>query len=237
MTLLNLGNTTHGTTGEGDVSNLVFNFLSAFERGAARPNRYRVEFNLPQGLSGSSAQANSIGINGDALASNIRRMQQYFQGQISGPAGNMGSINIKCEHATFPQRSMMTYEHRQNSAPFRLPYSSAYDPVTFSFYSDSDLDTRDYFDVWQSVVSNFTTNTMNFYNEYVSDIKIYQMDIQGNDTYSVSLFESWPINVGSFEVSYGQFDTVTITNVTMAYKYWQPKWFNDGNGSVQRSAG
>lgn len=203
------------------MSSVVNSFLAAFQRGLARPNRYRVEFQLPSGvvLSGDSTQVNS-----DAQNGSIQRLQSFFNSN--------GDINIKCEHATFPQRSMMTYEHKQNSAPFRLPYSSTYDPVTFSFYANSNLDTRDYFDVWQSAVVNLDTNTMNFYDEYVSDVKIVQMDIEGNDTYFATLLEAWPLDVGSIEVGYGQFDTVTLTTVTMAYKYWKPKY---SSADAQRS--
>lgn len=203
------------------MSSVVNSFLAAFQRGVARPNRYRVEFQLPSGvvLSGDSTQVNS-----DAQNGSIQRLQSFFNSN--------GDINIKCEHATFPQRSMMTYEHKQNSAPFRLPYSSTYDPVTFSFYANSNLDTRDYFDVWQSAVVNLDTNTMNFYDEYVSDVKIVQMDIEGNDTYFATLLEAWPLDVGSIEVGYGQFDTVTLTTVTMAYKYWKPKY---SSADAQRS--
>ena len=187
-------------------------FLAQFRGGVGRPNRYRVEFNLPTGV---ALGAGEIGVNVVALVGYIRRMDRYFNGG--------GGINIKCHTATFPQRSLMTMEHRQNSAPFRTPYSATYDPVTFSFYTDPQLDTRDYFDVWQSAVVNLGTNTMNFYDEYVSDVSITMLDQYGEDAYKVTLYEAYPLNVGIIDASYSNNNQLTTATVTMSFKSWAPE--------------
>lgn len=195
-------------------------FLAHFERGVARQNRFRVEFNLPRGVSASAP-----GVNMDAVEGNIGRLQSYFnQGR--------GSVNIKCHTATFPQRSLLTSEQVQNSAAFRVPYSASYDPVTFSFYADSDLDTRDYFDVWQSAANNFQNNTMNFFSEYVSDVNIIALDVLGNDTYGVTLYEAWPMNIGVLDYSYANMDSFQTTIVTMSFKSWLPTYGGKTMNSV-----
>lgn len=198
-------------------------FLSKFRDGVSRPNRYRVEFTLPRGV---GLGAGEIGVNDDARAGNITQLQQYFN--------QNGAIDVKCHTMTMPQRSLLTTEQRQNSAPFRTPYSATYDPVTFSFYSDPYLDTRDYFEVWQSAVVNLGTNTMNFYDEYVSDIKMVMLDMYGNDAYRVTLYEAYPLNVGMVDASYSQVNTLTTCTVTMAFKSWSPEYNTTG---VNRSAG
>ena len=210
-----------------DITDMsIYGFLARFKRGIARPNRYRVEFFLPSGI--PQSVAGTVGVNSDALHENIRQRQNEFNSD--------GSINVKCHSATFPQRSLMTYEHKQNSAPFRLPYTSTYDPVTFSFYADSDLDTRDYFDIWQACVMNFGSNTVNFYDEYVSDVHIWQVDLYGNDTYGVQLIEAYPMNIGSFDVSYSNNDSYQTTSVTLAYKSWLPLRYTGAVG-INRSKG
>lgn len=186
-------------------------FLSNFVDGISRPNRYRVEFNLPRGVNLSGG---ALSVNNEATVGQIAKMEKYFN---SG-----GMVNIKCHTMTFPQRSLLTMDHRQNSAPFRTPYSATYDPVTFSFYADASMDSRDYFEVWQSAVVNLGSNTMNFYDEYVSDIHMYMLDLEGNDTYKVSLFEAYPMNIGIIDASYGQNNAFTTCTVTMAFKSWQP---------------
>lgn len=186
-------------------------FLSYFTQGVSRPNRFRVECVLPRGI---SADALRVGGNQESVAGSIMGMERYFnQG---------GAVNIKCHTATFPQRNLMVQEIRQNSAPFRAPYSASYDPITFSFYANGNLDTRDYFEVWQSAVVNLGTNTMNFYDEYTSDMSLVMMNEYGHDTYSVKLYEAWPLNVGLIDVSYSQQNALTNVVVTMSYKSWAP---------------
>jgi len=187
-------------------------FLSQFgDRGISKPNKYRVEFNLPRGV---NLPQGDISVNDDARAANIGRMEAYFN--------TGGMINVKCHTMTFPQRSLLTMEHKQNSAPFRTPYSATYDPVTFSFYADGHLDTRDYFEVWQSAVINLGSNTMNFYDEYVSDVNMVMLDEYGHDAYAVSLFECYPLNIGIVDASYSSENTFTTCTVTMAFKSWLP---------------
>jgi hypothetical protein len=199
----------------------LWDFLSHFQTGFAQRSKYRVEFTLPPGV---NLATGTIGVNTESTQGNIRQIENSFNAK--------GGINIKCHSMTFPQRSLMTYEHKQNSAPFRIPYSSVYDPTTFSFYANAQLDTRDYFDIWQAAVVNVGTNTINFYDEYVSDIKLWALDAQGKDSYGVVLYEAWPLNVGQLDYGYAESNTLQTTSVTMSYKSWQPIFNNSG---VQRT--
>lgn len=200
----------------------IMSFLARFSDGFSKPNRYRVEMVLPPGV---ALGAGEIGVNNDARRGQISRMNSFFN---SG-----GDIDVKCHTMTFPQRSLMTMEHRQNSAPFRTPYSATYDPVTFSFYANAFMDARDYFEVWQSAVVNLGSNTMNFYDEYVADIKLHMLDDYGEDAYTVTLFEAYPLNIGIVDASYSQANTVTTCTVTMSFKSWAPMYDTSG---VNRSA-
>lgn len=183
-------------------------FLSNFKNGMMKPNRYRVEFHLPRGVSNSER----LSIHQFSNSTTIRQLDNNLNGK--------GGVDIKCHTATFPQRSLQTYEHIQNSAPFRVPYSAAYDPVTFSFYVDGNGDTREYFDTWQNAVINVSSNTLNFWREFVSDITIYAMNEAGEDTYGVTLYDAYPLNVGAMELSYTQSNNYQTSTVTIAYKSW-----------------
>lgn len=195
----------------------INSFLSKFKTGVSKPSRYEVKFSLPKGVSVGEGE---IGVNNDAINGRIQRMQSYFNAQ--------GSINVKCHTATLPQRALMTREHRQNSAPFRVPYSASYEPVTFSFYMDSNADSRDYFEVWQSAVVNLGTNTINFYDEYVSDIEMVMLDPYGEESYGVTLFDAYPTSIGMIDLSYGQVNAYTTCVVSMSYKSWKPFWNDEG---------
>lgn len=99
--------------------------------------------------------------------------------------------------------------------------------------ADGRFDTRDFFEVWQSAVINISTNTLNFPDEYVSDVSIMAMTRDGRDAYGVKLFEAWPVTIGETSLSYSDADTLAAVTVGMEYKYWSPIFNTQGkNGST-----
>lgn len=190
-------------------ANFWQDFLSHFSKGVMKPNLYEVVFNLPPGVNVNTSPVVETGIGSGTMA------------RIQSMMNSVGSINVKCHTATFPQRTMQTFEIKQNTTPFRAPFSAVYDPVTFSFYSNASGDTRTYFDIWQRAVFNVRSNTMNFYKEFTSDIELYVHNDAGKRTYGVKLFEAWPLSVGPLDVSYSQVDNYQSVVTTMAYRRWE----------------
>lgn len=189
----------------------IYDFLANFKTGVMKTSRFRAEFKLPTGVIGSTGV---YSVNRNAVAGRMASQESGFNRE--------GSINIKCHMATFPQRSLQTFDFRSNSVPFRIPYATSYDPITLSFYADGNMDTREYFELWQSSVMNFGNNTLNFYNEYVSDVKLFLQNERETDTYGIMLYECYPMNIGMFDVSYAASSSVLNIVVTLAYKSWLP---------------
>lgn len=185
--------------------------MSHFKNGMSKPNRFEAVFNLPPGVSGLGSGNNFV--DPDAFSSRLRSAEQKYN--------LVGGINIKCHTATLPQRSIRTYVHNQNSAPFEVPYTSAYDPVTLMFYADGNLDTRVYMERWQQTVVNTKSNTLNFYDEFVSDIRIYVLNEADKRTYGIKLEKAWPLSVGAVDWSYSNIDNATTVVATFAYKRWE----------------
>lgn len=192
----------------------VQEFMSYFSKGIGRPNRFRVELSLPAGvntmLSGTPWGVSDF-VNTAVQSGNITATQAKYN-------SGRGAINIMCNQATFPQRTLLTWDTNQNSASFRIPYSFEYDPVTFTFYADSTMNTRRYFEIWQSAVGNIQNNTMNYMSEFVAPVSIYQLDTSGKDTYNVQLIDAWPITLGSTDLSMNSMDAVHEITVTLAYR-------------------
>ena len=199
----------------------IWKFISHFKNGFARASRFRIEFKLPKGAMG----VNVFDVNQHSRAGAIQSAENKFN--------RNGSINIKAHTVTFPQRALQTFEIKHNSMPFKIPYTSSYDPVTFTFYSDSDMDVRRYFDIWQASIMNFSNNTINFYNEYVSDIKMYIENDRGEDVYGIVLIEAFPLGITPLDMSYSSANTLLNVATTFSYKYWLPM---DSSQRVNRSA-
>lgn len=187
----------------------IYEFLANFKNGVMKSNRFRVEFNLPTGVVGGS-----VAVNVNAKSGAIKSANSSFNGK--------SSINIKCHTATFPQRILQTLDFRCNSVQFKVPYTASYDGVSLSFYADGNMDSREYFELWQSAIMNFGNNTANFYNEYVSDIKLYIQNDAGDDTYGIILYECFPMQISAFDTAYGMHGTPLSIQVLFSFKSWLP---------------
>lgn len=205
-------NSVVGSLNKGDGKGESYeDFLGHFQTGITRANRFRVEFNLPKGVNPKNG---AYAINPDVTTSSMKSINNSLNGK--------GSINIKCHTATFPQRALSTFEVKSNSVNFRVPYSTTYDPITLTFYADGNMDTRKFFEVWQSCALNFGNNTANFYDEYVSDVKLYIQDERNNDIYGIMLYEAFPTSIGMFDVSYSAENQLISIMISLSYKTWLP---------------
>lgn len=186
----------------------VQSFLSHFDA-FARPNRFLVNFNMPSGVGGNE---------GDWTNSESKA------GAITGWGNKLntrGAVNVACHACTMPGRRLMTYTHSQHCAPYEVPYSQQYEPVTFSFYNNSTMDQRHFFEIWQTAVVNINDNSMNFMIEYSADVFIYQLDRQNVVTYGVQLYNAYPVAINEVSYDYGSNNTVQSSTVTLAYKLWR----------------
>jgi len=190
----------------------VTNFVNLLSMGLAKSNKYFVEFRLPKGFSES---AFSPGVNAESASTHIRAVENILN--------NNNTIGLMCHTLSMPARALESYSHKQLVSPYKVPKGiEEYEPVTFSLYSSSDLNTRHYFDVWQSTVVNVGSNTLNYYDEYVSDVNIYLIDDEGKySPYFITLFEAWPMNIGELPLSYSSNNTFQTVTVTLAYKHWK----------------
>lgn len=187
----------------------INDFISAFgDKGYARANRYKVSFHLPRGISASGVFTNT---NSEAGKIN----------QFHSDTNTKGKVDVMCHTCTLPSREIQGLEIKQFGPTHRMPVTGSYMPISFAFYSGADLSVRQYFETWQTSVINISSNTFNFYNEFTSDVKIEILDIEGNTSYYVDVYEAWPSSISQVDYSYSNTDTAQSFMVVMQYRYWQ----------------
>jgi hypothetical protein len=188
----------------------ILEFISQFgNSGVARANRFRVSFNLPRGID------NEYFTNTSSAIGEIQGVQNELN--------RTGGIDLMCHSCTLPSRELQSFDLQQMGPPHRMPNTVSYMPITFTFYSNGNLSSRRYFEVWQTAVHNISSNTFNFYNEYVSTIRIGILDTENRETYSVRIWEAWPSSIAGVDYAYGSNNSPQSFVVTMQYKYWQAK--------------
>ena len=148
--------------------------------GLARSNRYYASFQLPKGSlipeMGSDEEFENFdtafdldeqGIEqgGFANTSVTEKVQQQYGKRV----------NAFCKTITMPDRTMATESVINGPGPaYNVVTDHTYENITATFYADKYLRERQYFELWQKAAFNDRTNNFEFYDNYVSDIDIFQ---------------------------------------------------------------
>lgn len=183
-------------------------FISRFKKGVAKRNRFRVEFYLPKGIQ------TGLGVGGLNLSS--------IGGTIQTKDRELNSdqtINMMCNSINIPERTLLTASYQNLYLPPKLPYFAESGEVNLILYSDTTYNTREYFDIWINTVFNIQSKTVNYYDEYISDVNIFALNAYGNDAYQVTLHEAFPVALGNLDLSYNDGEMQQVS-VTLAYKHW-----------------
>lgn len=143
-------------------------------------------------------------------------------------------VSIFCESLNLPGMSIATTPHRFFGEVREMPYERMFDPVTFTFYVDSDLEVRAAFERWIHLVMNQKTRTMGYYNDYIKPVYIYVINKtntvgsagdlgieQDESEYPcvITLNEAFPKSISSIQMSAESKDIMKVS-VQMQYRYW-----------------
>jgi hypothetical protein len=78
-----------------------------------------------------------------------------------------------------------------------------------------------FFEVWQRLAYNPQTWAMQYYNDYVGSIKIFQLDETDRQRYGVELVEAFPKTIAAQTLDYATKDTIQTVSVGFTYRYWK----------------
>lgn len=179
-------------------------------RGIATPNRYKIRIYPPRGIQQF------------AEISGVSPFAVFGQYQSTANIINMnGLIDIMAAQVSLPSRMLELMEVRTYGPKQKLPFGvSATETVSMLFLSSSWYAERHYFELWQSIIANFRSNTMNYPNEYLGRVEIITLDREGNEGYKVMLEEAFPSAVQQIDLSYSTNNTPVYTPVSWSYRNW-----------------
>ena len=208
--------------------------------GLARSNRYYASFQLPKGsILGThglqkqdgppTEETNALEKVGFATQAVTQRIQNSY-----GPR-----VNAFCKNITMPDRTMTTESVINGpGAPYHIVTDHTYSDVTATFYADKYLRERQYFELWQKSAFNDRTNNYELYENYTSDIDIFnlgqfaesdgtQEDPNARDdvTHGVKLYDCYPTSIGAPQLAYEATGVVEFT-VTFKYRHWMNYFIN-----------
>ena len=139
------------------------------------------------------------------------------------PGGSTNNtVNLHCSTINMPGHNLEQQTQRLGSEPAtEIVQGHEYaGNITATFYLDANLETKSWFDKWQEMSFNSVTHKAKYYEDYIGEMDIYQLDNEGEKSYGIRCEEVYPATIGGIEYSYESTDTIAILSVEFAYKKW-----------------
>jgi hypothetical protein len=128
-------------------------------------------------------------------------------------------IVLLCDQVQIPGTNFNTADMRTFGEVRKAPYERLYEDVNMSFYVDTNMQVKKFFDNWMLRIQNPMTRTFNYYDNYTNDIVIEVQDLKNQSRYGIKLFEAFPKSIGAVQLDYAGKDIMKLS-VNFAYKYY-----------------
>ena len=204
--------------------------------GFARKARFYVEFNLPR--AGGEGLTNADV--GAELSDGANELETTFKSaaeMISVQKANARRVQAFCSAISMPERSVEMKEVKHHGPAYKIAIDYKSADITATFYADKFLRERSYFELWQKAAFSNQSHNFNFYDNYVSDVNIFQLgqfasrNERDDVTYAVKLFDCFPKIISPVEYSY-ESNAVQTFQVTFGFRYWI-NYFLDRSGNIE----
>lgn len=169
----------------------ISTFISALGEGIAKPHLYGVELVPPASVKGNP---------------------------------DTRTLSLLCEATEFPGTSIATASTRTYGPNLEMPYLRVNEPITMTFIMDARFHNKLFFDMWMnSIVDNGTVNTtgtnnVGFFEDYATNIGIYQLDAQEDRIYSYHIQNAYPKAVSPISLAYGSVNEYHKISVQFVYE-------------------
>lgn len=135
--------------------------------------------------------------------------------------GDPRTVLILCDQAALPGITIASAQQRIWGELREMPYEAIFEPVSFSFYVDTNLGVKNLFEEWIQLVRDPETRSFNYYANYITDVTIYVHPLDADDdiVHSVTLHEAYPKVLQAVNLDYSSKDVMKYS-VTMNYKWY-----------------
>lgn len=124
-----------------------------------------------------------------------------------------------CDQVQLPGTNFNTSDIRSFGEIRKAPYERLYEDINMSFYVDTDMSVKTFFDYWMNQIQDPVSRNFNYYNNYTSNIVLEVQDIHNKTRYNMVLFEAFPKSIGAVQLDYNSKDIMKLS-VNFAYKYY-----------------
>jgi hypothetical protein len=202
-------------------------------QGAAFTNRFMVFMAPPNGsllnLDREAALTKIIGgvFGGDG----------FNLGQIGGLLNDPRDISILCESCTLPGRTISTIDYQNVKQAVKVPYSFINEDVSFTFILTGDYYIRKMFDKWMSMVFDTESYQLRYKENYVSDVRIAQLNKNNIPVYTVKLQNAYPTAINAITLDNTAESSIQKVTVNVTYESFVVEGMFDAAKGVLKGLG
>jgi len=197
----------------------IQNFIASMSqaKGFARTSKYAVIITPPNNLKGILAKQGQPTTEDEAIIAlqNVGN-EMRFDNNVTR------QVNLHCNSVSMPGHDLQAQDVQHGSAPGRQMVTS-HDyagTIAASFYLDSHLRERNFFERWQQMAVSTTTHKANYYDDYIGTMEIFQLDGNGEITYGIKATEVYPTTLAGIEYAYANTNTIATQAVNFQYRQW-----------------
>ena len=202
------------------------NFIASMNKsgGYARTSKYAVVITPPTSLNQLAAERIEPVVEGG-------RFERGFPSSPANPNASImkslhtqlgQQVNLHCNSVSMPGHDLQAQTQQHGSAPGRQIVQS-HDfagTIDATFYLDSHMRERHFFEMWQKMAVNTNTHKANYYDDYIGSMQIFQLDSQGEITYGIKATEVYPETIGGIEYSYDSANQIATQAISFEYRQW-----------------
>ena len=139
----------------------------------------------------------------DVKTRGVARTNRY-EVNINPPVGDGSILTLACEETALPGRGYSTSPRAMHGPVQYIPYDKLYNEIAMTFRCSREMTEKKIFDDWLAFISPSDSHEYRFFNSYVSDITINQLDEKNSKTYGVNLYDAYPTTVTDLGLSQNQ---------------------------------
>jgi hypothetical protein len=195
----------------------IQNFIASMgkAKGFARTSKYAVVITPPTNLGrliDEAETSESISLTDENQLLDMRSMASQVGRQL----------NLHCNSVSLPGHDLQAQDMQHGSAPGRQMVTSHdyQGTIAATFYLDSHLRERHFFEKWQKMAVNTNTHKANYYDDYIGSMEIFQLDGNGEITYGIKATEVYPSTIAGIEYAYANTNQIATQAVQFQYRQW-----------------
>ena len=188
-------------------------FIGSIQKyGLSRPNRYDILISNPATQIGLGA------FSSESLTGTVPSSSKLLDAKTGNEL-----VAIRCESIQLPGKATRSVTEENAYGPqYEIPQGITYsNQISASFLLDRNMHVKRYFDGWMERIQDTKTLDMNFYENYVRDMVIRQLDEQDNPVYACLVSEVYPSSVEAIALSNTARSDFSRLDVTFTFRLWR----------------